>query len=62
MNNAEKQETIGTHDGKKENNIYENWIIDAFSLKVILFIKHNQDGSSLLNSVWTILHDNVTLS
>jgi hypothetical protein len=31
--------------------IYENWIIDTFSLNVILCIKHNQDGSSMLNSV-----------
>jgi hypothetical protein len=36
---------------KLEKNIYKNRIIDAFSLNVILFIKHNQDGSSMFNFV-----------
>ena len=36
---------------KKEDKIYENWIIDTFSLNVIFFIMHNQDGSSMFYSV-----------
>jgi len=51
MDNAEKLENIGYTRWKKRKQNIRECLIDAFSLNVILFIKHNQDGSSMLYSV-----------